>query len=131
MSAPGADLPEILQGRAAHAAAALRLVRGARHELLLLSDSLERALYGGEDFAEALKSFLLGSERARLCVLLRQPQEAARNAPRLAELGRRLSSRVEFRQPAFQRLGLLDRSCDQHPLADQRALGKPVVNGGR
>jgi len=119
MSTPGADLPEILEGRAAFAARALQLVRAARHELLLRSDALERGVYGGEEFAEAVKGFLLGSERARLSVLVRQPQEAARNAPRLVELGRRLSSRIEFREPTPEQ-GELDPV--EWLLADRRML---------
>lgn len=90
---------ELIEGRAAFAARALQLVLATRHELLLRSDALERGLYGGEDFHEALKGFLLGSERARLLVLVRLPQEALRNAQRLIDLGQRLSSRVEFREP--------------------------------
>jgi hypothetical protein len=119
MSAPGPEQPEILEGRAAFAARALQLVRGARQELLLRSDALERGAYGSEEFADAVKTFLLGNERARLCVLVRQPQEAARNAPRLVELGRRLSSRVEFREPTPEQ-GELDPG--EWLLADRRML---------
>jgi hypothetical protein len=98
MSEEISDVPELLEGRAAFAARAVLVARGARHELILRSDALERSLYGGEDFADAVKAFLLGSERARLLVLVRKPQEAAQNGARLVELGRRLSSRVEFRE---------------------------------
>lgn len=99
MSEPANDLPEMLEGRIAFAAKALHLVRAARQELLLRSDVLERALYGSEEFSSAVKDFLLGSERARLCVLVRQPHEALQNAQRLIDLGQRISSRVEFREP--------------------------------
>jgi hypothetical protein len=95
-----AGLPELLQGRAAFAAKAQELARGARSELLLLSDSLDRALYGSEEFADAVKHFLLDNDRARLLVLVNQPQPAARNVPYLLELARRISSRVEFREPS-------------------------------
>jgi len=119
MSTPDPELPEILEGRAAFAARAQQLVQAARQELLLRSDALERGLYGSEEFAEAVKGFLLGSERARLCVLVRQPQEAARNAPRLVELGRRLSSRVEFREPTPEQ-GEIGQA--EWLLADRRML---------
>ncbi len=119
MSEPGADLPEMLEGRAAFAAKALLLVRAARHELLLRSDALERALYGGDEFYGAVKDFLLGSERARLCVLVRQPHEALHNAQRLIDLGQRLSSRVEFREPADEQG---DIGQAEWLIADRRAL---------
>lgn len=115
----GGGLPELLQGRAAYAAQAVQLVRAARHELLLRSDALDRTLYGGEDFYNAVKDFLLGSERARLCVLVRQPQAAVHNASRLIDLGQRLSSRVEFREPGEEQ-GELDPS--DWLIADRRVL---------
>jgi hypothetical protein len=99
MAEPSIDLPETVEGRAAFAAKAVAVAAAARHELIIRSDCLERALYGGEEFYGAVKAFLLGSERARLLVLVRQPKEAALNGARLVELGRRLSSRVEFREP--------------------------------
>ena len=96
------DGPKLLEGPAAFTAAALELVRGARSELLLLSDSLDRLLYAGPEFAEAVKSFVLGSERARFCVLVNEPT-GPKNVPRLAELYRRASSRIEFREPPEDR----------------------------
>jgi hypothetical protein len=113
------DLPELLQGRAAFAAKAVAVARAARHELLLRSDMLDRTLYGGEDFYNAVKDFLLGSERARLCVLVLQPQAAVHNASRLIDLGQRLSSRVEFREPTAEQ-GQLEPS--EWLIADRRAL---------
>ena len=115
-----ANPPQLLDGHAAFAARALELVRGAHGELLLLSDSLERSLYGGEEFANAVKSFLLGSERARLCVFVNQPQQAVQNVPRLVELSRRISSRLEFRQPSEEQSSSGQRS--EWLLADRRVL---------
>ena len=120
MNDASANLPQLLDGHAAFAAKALELVRAARGELFLLSDALERSLYGNEDFADAVKSFLLGSERARLCVFVNQPQQAVQNVPRLAELSRRISSRFEFREPSPEQ-----GSGGQHSewlLADRRVL---------
>jgi hypothetical protein len=114
-----ADLPQLLEGRAAFAAKALELVRGAHLELLLLSDSLDRSLYGSEEFADAVKRFLLDHERARLLVLVGQPQPAARNIPHLLELARRISSRIEFREPELDQ-GEPNRS--EWLIADRRVL---------
>ena len=121
MNDTSAGLPQLLDGHAAFAAKALELVRGARGELLLLSDALQQNLYGSEEFADAVKGFLLGSERARLCVFVNQPQEAVQNVPRLLEMSRRVSSRFEFREPSeAQVAGSGNRS--EWLLADRRVL---------
>ncbi|MDB5976469.1 MAG: hypothetical protein JWR07_3229 [Nevskia sp.] len=121
MEDTAASPPQLLDGRAAFAAQALDLVRGARGELLLLSDSLERSLYGGEAFADAVKTFLLGSERARLRVFVNRPQEATQNVPYLLELSQRISSRFEFREPSeAQQAGGGNRG--EWLLADRRVL---------
>ena len=120
MNDTAANLPQLLDGHAAFAAKALELVRGGRGELFLLSDSLERGLYGSEEFADAVKSFLLDSERARLCVFVSQPQQAVQNVPRLVELSRRISSRFEFRQPSEEQSSHGQRS--EWLLADRRVL---------
>ena len=119
MTDAATDLPLLLDGHAAFAAKTLQLVRAAHGELLLLSDSLERNLYGNEEFYQAVKTFLLGSERARLCVLVCRPQEALQNAQRLIDLGQRISSRVEFREPSEEQ-GEIKRS--EWLLADRRVL---------
>ncbi len=113
--------PQRLEGRTGFAASALQLVRAARGELLLLSDSLERGLYGSEEFAEAVKGFLLGGEHARLQVLVRQPQQAVRNVPRLLELGRRISSRCQFREPSEAQRAVGELRSEWL-LADRRVL---------
>ncbi|MDR3416019.1 MAG: hypothetical protein P4L83_07525 [Nevskia sp.] len=94
------DTPQVLHGRSAYAAKALELVRAAHSELLLYSDVLDRAFYGGEEFAEAVKQFVLGNQRAHLQVLVNQGQQARHSVPHLLELWRHLSSRIEFREPA-------------------------------
>jgi hypothetical protein len=87
-----------LTGRAEMAQHALGLVRKARLELVLLSYDLDPRLYGSEEFAEAVKDFLLSHERARLRGLVQSPKSAMRSSNRLVELARRLSSRIELRQ---------------------------------
>jgi hypothetical protein len=102
--ATAADSPQRLEGTAALASAMTEAVTAARTEILLLSHSLDRRLYGAESFVGAVKDFCLRSERARLCILLNQPRSAVDQAPGLIELGRRLSSRVEFRDLAAEKL---------------------------
>ena len=121
MTDAATDLPLLLDGHAAFAAKALQLVQAAHGELLLLSDSLERSHYGSEEFYQAVKTFLLGSERARLCVFVNQPQEAVLNVPRLLELSRRVSSRFEFREPSETQVAA-SGNRSEWLLADRRVL---------
>lgn len=101
MSLPGAadsiDF-EPIEGAEAYAAALLKLTAAARSELALMSLDLERRLYGTEVFVQYLRGFILQHRRARLRVLVNSPAAAARNAPRLVEFGRLLSTRIEFRE---------------------------------
>lgn len=112
-------VPAPIEGHAAFAEAALGLVRGARRELLLLSYELERRIYGQDELAEALKDFVLMSEHQRLRILLNQPRAALSHCPRLVELGRRLPSRVEFRQLPEDRIQDLQ---DDWLIADREQL---------
>jgi hypothetical protein len=96
VSAPARPLD--IEGHAAFAEAALELVAGASREIRLFSYELDVRLYGSEALYEAVKHFLLSSERARLRVLINQSRFAAQRGHRLVELGRLLSSRVEFRE---------------------------------
>lgn len=98
-----ADAPAPLEGRAALASALLAMAAGARYEILLLSVDLDRTLYGSEAFVEAIQRLALSSTRARVRVLVKQPRAAMQAAHRLVELGRRLPSRIEFRELAEER----------------------------
>lgn len=93
-----------LEGRAELASAALAAVTAARREVLLLSFDFDRALYGSEAFVDAIKALGLSSERARIRVLINQPRSAMKGAHRFVELGRRMPSRIEFRELNEERL---------------------------
>jgi hypothetical protein len=126
-----AETPQILEGRAAYAAKVLELVRSARHELLLHSDALDSAFYGGAEFTEAVKQFLLGSQRAQLRVLVNQAPQAHHNVPQLLELWLHLSSRMEFREPHEQQR---ENFRGERLIVDQRAIverASPEVLEGR
>jgi hypothetical protein len=114
-----ASAPELVEGRSAFAARALEFVGVARLEIVLLSHGLDRALYGSEGFVDAVQRFGLNSERARMLILLNQPQLAARGGHRLVELGRRLPSRIEFRELLPERIGEAHGEC---LIVDGRAL---------
>lgn len=94
---PSADA-ELLTGAADFAARATQMVTGARMEIALLSQELDRRIYGTEVFGEALRRFVLQHGHTRVRVLVNNTQAAIGNSPRLVELGRALSSYVEFRE---------------------------------
>lgn len=89
--------PATVEGLDGYAATALTVVAGARRELLLLSLELDPRFYAGDAFVEAVKTFALSSERARLKVLLNRTV-LARRGHALVALGRRVPSRIEFRE---------------------------------
>lgn len=110
---------ELVTGIAGFAARATQMVAGARMELSLLSQELDRRIYGTEAFGDALRKFVLQHPRTKARVLVSQPQAAIGNAPRLVELGRALSSFIEFRQllPIRQQT-----VRDEYLVADGRVL---------
>lgn len=98
------DTPELLTGVADFAARATQMVSGARMELALMTQELDRRIYGSGIFGESLRRFVLQHSHTRVRVLVNNTQGAIANSPRLVELGRQLSSFIEFRElmPARQ-----------------------------
>ena len=93
----------MLEGRAALASALLALAERAERDVLLLSFDFDRGLYGSEAFVAAIKRLALSSERARIHVLINQPKTAVCSGHRFIELGRRLPSRIAFRELTEER----------------------------
>ena len=98
MTDPLPSSAEILSGTADYAARATRMVSEARYELCLLTQELDRRIYGTEIFSEALRRFVLQNDRSRVRVLVNSTQIAVSNSPRLVEFGRTLSTFIEFRE---------------------------------
>jgi hypothetical protein len=94
-----ADGGERVTGFSAFADCAVRLVQASRMSVCALTQTLDARLYGGEAFADAVRRFVLQHERARVRILVQQPEVAVRSANHLIETARRLSSRIQFRQP--------------------------------
>ena len=92
------ESPVSLNGRREFLAAACQLMLDCHHSACLLSQGLDPHVFGEPSFAEAVKQFLLSHDQTRLRVLVVQPQRATQVPHALVELGRRLSSRVEFRE---------------------------------
>ncbi|TXI83964.1 MAG: hypothetical protein E6Q40_10160 [Cupriavidus sp.] len=91
-------LVELADGHAGFLLRARQIVASARLDITLFSQGLDRRIYSSEEFIAPLQSFLLSHQRARLRVLVHTPALAMRTGHRLIELGRRLSSRIEFRE---------------------------------
>ncbi len=110
--------PATLTGRIEFLAAARRLIADTRYNASLLSQSLDARVFGEASFADAAKQFLLLHRNARLRVLVVHPQAAARGPHALVELGRLMTSRIEFREFAPGR----PAPGDELLLADGRLL---------
>ncbi|HKY92831.1 MAG TPA: hypothetical protein VJM11_17400 [Nevskiaceae bacterium] len=117
MSNDGLNFSKV-SGSAEFAQAALDTVGVARHQLSLMTVNLPQLVFGSEAFAEKLRTFVLGHRRASLRVLVHEPADAVRNSVRLAEFGRLLSSRIEFREvPATRR-----QLKEEYLIADEKAV---------
>lgn len=110
---------QLLNGAAAFADRAVQMVNGARMELALLTQDLDRRLYGSEAFADALRRFVLQHGRTRVRVLVNNTKGAIAGNPRLVELGRSLSSFVEFRELQLARRQAVR---EEYLVADGRLL---------
>lgn len=109
----------LLEGQALYAQRALEMVSGARQDLSLLTQALEPRTWCTEAFVDAVRSFVLQHERTRFRILVTNARQAISGGSRLVELGRALSSFIEFRelQPE-RRLGVVE----EYLIADGRLL---------
>jgi hypothetical protein len=90
--------PRALSGRQEFAQAACALVASAARYIDLLSFQLEGEAYGAADFVNPVKRLLLDSPMARLRVLLNRPGNATGRGHALVQLGRQMTSQIEFRE---------------------------------
>ena len=120
MDTPASNEPVVAlaSGSAEFLARLIEMTKTARMQISVLSQTLERRIYGNEGFLDPLQSFLLQHERARLRVLVRAPEATMRSGHRLIELGRRISSRVEFRE-ILPEHRLIER---EYIVVDERSL---------
>ena len=110
---------ELLEGSQAYAAKALEMVAGAYKEIALLTQELDRRLYGTEAFVAALRKFVLQHEHTRCRILVAHPQRAMGNGSRLIEFGRAMSSRLEFRDVPRERIHVIR---EEYLVTDGRLL---------
>lgn len=89
---------QLIEGLDAFSDAAVHLVKQAQRTLRLRSYDLDRRIYARPAMIDAVRSYLLQHDRARLQILVHSPQRTARQGGhRLVELARQLSSRIEIR----------------------------------
>lgn len=112
------EAANVTSGLAAFTQQIIALVAGAKNSLRLFSYELDYRVYGSAAFNQALKGFILQHRRARLRVIVHSPQLAMRKGHRLVELGRQLSSRIEFRQLHEERR----KQHEEYLIADDSAL---------
>ena len=111
--------PVLLEGHAAYAARATEMVIGTRTELSLLTQGLERRIYGTESFVEAIRVFVLKHQNTRLRVLVSDTRAAISGGSRLIEFGRKLSTFIEFRELSVERRQFIR---EEYLISDGRAL---------
>ncbi|MGH8281191.1 MAG: hypothetical protein ACRERZ_03255 [Gammaproteobacteria bacterium] len=80
--------------------AAVRLASEARVSLAMFTRDLDPVIYNTEEFATAVRQLALRSRYSRIRVVAIDPTAAIKDGHRLIELGRRLSSFIEFRRPS-------------------------------
>lgn len=80
--------------------AAIELASGARISLALFTQDLEPAIYNTQEFVAAVQQLALRSRFSRIRIVASDPTAAIKDGHRLIELGRRLSSFIEFRRPS-------------------------------
>ncbi len=108
----------LVEGREAFLATATAMVSEARREVVIFSYELDRNIFGSEEFLEAARKFTLQHAHARMRVLVNAAGRTARNSNRLVELGRRLTTFIEFRDLPEQ----YSEIREEYLIADGRRL---------
>jgi len=89
---------EVVEGSAAFAAKLAEMLSGAEFNVAVLSLGLNRDLYAREDVVDALKRFVLSSDRVQVRVLVADARAATGNGNAFLELARKLPSRIKMRE---------------------------------
>jgi len=97
----GRDHPPLEVGTSvALADACIDLFGNATREIVIMSRDLDPMVFDSLETSDALKRFLLSSRRARLRILVKDPESVARRGHRVVDLAQRLTSFVQIRVPA-------------------------------
>ncbi len=82
------------------------MVLQARMYLAMFTRDLEPLIYNTEEFSAAVRQLALRSRYSRIRIIVVDPTTAIKDGHRLIELGRRLSSFIEFRRPSADHANL-------------------------
>lgn len=74
------------------------IASAATRTLVVLSHDLEHSVFDDAEFTDAVRNLLLSRSRASVRILVRDLTDIVSKGHRLVQLGRRLSSFIEFRQ---------------------------------
>jgi len=98
--------------------AALALASGAHMGLALFTRNMDPVIYDNPEFVTAVQQLALRSRYSRIRIVAIDPTDAIRDGHRLIELGRRLSSFIEFRRPSQEHA----KRSDSFLVADETGL---------
>ena len=93
------DIDIELQARAETCHATDLIVQQCEESLEIFSRELDPELYDREPFLDAVSSLCVKNRMARVRILAQDPSAPVKRGHRLIELGRRISSSIEIRQP--------------------------------
>ena len=93
------DIEIDLESRADTQHAMELMAEQAQSSIEIFSRDLQPHLYEHGTLRDALSALCLRNRKARIRMLVQDPQTAVRHSPRLIELSRKLSSSIEIRQP--------------------------------
>jgi len=93
------DIDIELQARAETCHATDLIVQQCEESLEIFSRELDPELYDREPFLDAVSSLCVKNRMARVRILVQDPSAPVKRGHRLIELGRRISSSIEIRQP--------------------------------
>jgi hypothetical protein len=108
----------VLQSSQDNQQVALALAQQASLHIDIFSHDLEPRLYDNTEFAEAIKSFVLKGNHARVRVLVTEPDYVNKNGHRFIQLSRQLTSYMELRKTHED----YTKNPAAFLLADQRGL---------
>ena len=80
--------------------ASLSMARQAARSIDIVSRHLDPLVYDNREFEEALSDLVVGSNRAKVRILVLQPDALVKQGHRLLTLTQRLSSYMDMRVPA-------------------------------
>lgn len=92
-----ADTPNAYQGTEGLKRAIKELAADCKRQLRIYSPDLSRQVYGDPGFTAELRRMVTEHARSEIRVLLHNSQAPARGGHRLVELGRKLTSYIQFR----------------------------------